>query len=58
MKCKNCGIETMRLCDDGLCQTCHRRAYQKTDKWKAYKKAWYLRNREQILAKKKEARKA
>lgn len=34
MKCNDCKIETLKAYDDGLCQSCHK---------KAYKKAYYQR---------------
>lgn len=51
MKCQTCGIETLKIYEDGEslnCSSCHRKAYQrayqkaygKTDKRKAYKKAY------------------
>jgi len=44
MKCKTCGIETLKLHDDGNCQTCHQktyqRAYHKTPKYRAYRRAY------------------
>ena len=47
MKCKTCKTNTIKTFDDGNCQSCHqkayKKAYRKTDKYKAYKKAYYLR---------------
>ncbi len=44
MKCKTCGIETLKLHDDGNCQTCHQktyqRAYHKTPKYRAYQREY------------------
>jgi len=43
MKCKECGIESLRLGYDGLCFTCHKKAYKKayrqSDKYKAYRQS-------------------